>query len=99
MYGAGIKRRLGLTGFSLDSQERLLGVVMFELKSKSRNYARQRIGRRPKTFRCVLNGQRQRLIEQGREHGERSHEEEGRASSERPGKLRKKVWILYELQE
>ena len=34
MYGAGIKRRLGLTGFSLDSQERLLVVVIFEPKSK-----------------------------------------------------------------
>lgn len=47
----------------------------------------------------MLDGQRQKLIEQGREHGERSHEEEGRASSERPGKLRKGVWILYGLQE
>ena len=34
MYGAGIKRRLGLTGFSLDSQERLLVVVIFEPKTK-----------------------------------------------------------------
>lgn len=34
VYGAGIKRRLGLTGFSLDSQESLLVVVIFEPKSK-----------------------------------------------------------------